>query len=56
MSTTTPTAPDATGTQPAPHTLGRARRLPRWAPWAVFAGALAVVALLDAATGLDIAL
>jgi phosphate transport system permease protein len=57
MSTTTSPVPGSTeaitaGTQ----TLRGSRRLPRWAPWAVFAAALAVVALLDTVLGLNVAL
>jgi phosphate transport system permease protein len=56
MSTSTSSAPGPTTTAPAAPALGSRPRLPRWAPWAVFAGALAVVALLDLAFGLNIAL
>jgi phosphate transport system permease protein len=56
MSTSTSPAPVPTATAPAAPALGGRRRLPRWAPWAVFAGALAVVTLLDQVFGLNIAL
>jgi phosphate transport system permease protein len=56
MSTTTSPAPGSTSTRVARAGLASGRRLPRWAPWAVFAGALAVVALLDAVASLNVAL
>jgi phosphate transport system permease protein len=51
----TSTAPAPTGSSAAPPVRGH-RRLPRWAPPAVFAAALAVVVLLDLLTGLNVAL
>jgi phosphate transport system permease protein len=51
----TSTAPAPTGSSTAGST-GAHRRLPRWTPLAVFAAALAVVALLDLWTGLNLAL
>ena len=56
MSTSTSPAPGATTTAAAAPALGSRPRLPRWVPWAVFAGALGVVAFLDLALGLNIAL
>lgn len=55
MTQTTP-APGPTVTAPATPALGSRPRLAPWVPAAVFAGALAVVALLDVALGLNIAL
>jgi phosphate transport system permease protein len=56
MSQTLP-APTGTGAAPQGSAELRARgRLPRWAPWAVFAGALAAVAVLDRLSGLNVAL
>ncbi|MET0765760.1 MAG: phosphate ABC transporter permease PstA [Blastococcus sp.] len=57
MSQTLP-APTGTGdvTSRGSSELRARGRLPRWAPWAVFAGALAVVAVLDLASGLNVAL
>jgi phosphate transport system permease protein len=57
MSTSTTPAPTSTGDPLRSGAALRSRpRLPRWAPWAVFAGALAVVALLDVASSLNLAL
>jgi phosphate transport system permease protein len=55
MSTPTSTAPTTTAPAPGAALAGRPR-LPRWVPWAVFAGALAVVALLGLPVELPIAL
>ena len=52
----TSTAPAEPGTAIPTAALGGHGQLPRWAPPAVFAGALAVVALLDLMVGLNIAL
>ena len=52
---TTSTAPAPTGSSPAGSPT-RGRRLPRWAPVAVFTGALAVVVVLDALFSLNVAL
>ncbi|SFK36163.1 phosphate ABC transporter permease PstA [Geodermatophilus ruber] len=55
MSQTSTTPAPATGQAPAP--IGQQRgHLPRWAPWASFAGAAVLVVLLDLAFGLNIAL
>ncbi|GAA3156629.1 phosphate ABC transporter permease PstA [Blastococcus jejuensis] len=52
-STSTPeTASAGSGTSTALHSVGH---LGRWAPWAIFAGAAAVAALLGMATGLNAA-
>jgi phosphate transport system permease protein len=51
--TRTTSAPSPTGTSAGLRTTGH---LPRWAPWACFAGALAVAALLDVAFSLNPAL
>ena len=49
--------PTTTAAPPgAPAGLRTARRLPHWAPWAVFAGALVLAALLDVVADLNIAL
>jgi phosphate transport system permease protein len=56
MSQTLP-APSDTGSAPgATAGLSTRAQLPRWASWAVFAGAFAVVVLLDALFGFNIAL
>jgi phosphate transport system permease protein len=56
MTLTTPAPPDA-GTPPmTPGPVRTVRRLPRWASWACFAVALAVVALLDLPFSLNPAL
>jgi len=52
----TSTAPAPSGSRPRTAAPSQARRLPHWAPIAVFAGALAVVALLDVFSALNIAL
>jgi len=54
MSSTLSAPPGTAATDPAD--ARRNRRLPRWAPVAVFAAALALVALLDLASGLNVAL
>ena len=54
--TTSTSSPPARATSSPPVALGSRPRLPRWTPWAVFAGALAVVALVDTVLGLNIAL
>jgi phosphate transport system permease protein len=48
--------PVGTGTRPQVPTGAPTGRLPRWAPWACFGAALAVVAVLDLLFGLNIAL
>jgi phosphate transport system permease protein len=56
MTQTSP-APSTAGSPPvAPAQLRSGGRLPRWAPWACFAGALAVVLLLDLPFSLNPAL
>jgi phosphate transport system permease protein len=55
MTQTSP-APSTVGTPPAAGPVRSGGRLPRWAPWACFAGALAVVGLLDLAFSLNPAL
>jgi len=52
---TTSTAP-APGRRPSSAPAGSVRRLPRWAPFAVFAAALLVVVLLDLLSSLNVAL
>ena len=53
---TTSTAPAPPGRATVPDSRPRAGRLPRWAPVAVFAAALAVVAALDVRFSLNVAL
>jgi phosphate transport system permease protein len=53
---TTSTAPAPPGSTAVPVATTRARRLPRWAPVAVFAAALAVVVVLDLLFSLNVAL
>jgi phosphate transport system permease protein len=53
---TTSTAPAPPGSTAVPVATARARRLPRWAPVAVFAAALAVVVVLDLLFSLNVAL
>jgi phosphate transport system permease protein len=53
---TTSTAPAPSGSTAPPRSSTDRRRLPRWAPIAVFTATLAVVALLDVAFGLNAAL
>jgi len=48
--------PVDTGTAPPGTPRGATGRLPRWAPWACFGGALGVVVLIDLLAGLNIAL
>jgi phosphate transport system permease protein len=50
------TAPAPSGNKIAPAPPARSRRLPRWAPLAVFAGALLVVVVLDLLSSLNLAL
>jgi phosphate transport system permease protein len=56
MSQTLPAPTGTDATSPGPAELRARGRLPRWAPWAVFAGALALVAVLDVLSSLNIAL
>ena len=56
MTRTTPAPPAVRTPSGAPRPLATRGRLPRWAPWACFAGALAVVGLLDIALSLNPAL
>ena len=52
----TSTAPSPTGSTGSAHDAARPGRLPRWTPAAVFAGALAVVVVLDRLFHLNLAL
>ncbi|MCW2698686.1 MAG: phosphate transporter, inner rane subunit PstA [Blastococcus sp.] len=56
MSQTTAGVPETTTPTQVPGGLRTGGRLPRWTSWAVFAGALAAVALLDLAVALNTAL
>jgi phosphate transport system permease protein len=56
MTQTTPALSTAVTPPVAPGPVHTGGRLPRWTPWACFAGALAVVALLDLAFSLNPAL